>query len=344
MSIPPKSTPPPRAAKVVKVKTPFFKLIQTRQITASKSQNVKQTARVFPTCADKEPKEENIDHGGLETSGQHYSSYVVQNSDKMFDGTNIKEQYADKESEQSNINDGGLETSEQYFSSDKIDVCFYYLRKKSKYEPHSSYKYITVDCNFMNIIRSVIEVYSVDDPNLNAGGQEYYLNEYINGFCMHAAVPWYTVDNIFIPINIKDKHHWVLVVLSFLEKCIFLYDSCESFGYYAVVLSKIDKLAEIIPLCLHACNFYEKKEGLPQQPSESLDCGLYMVTYAECLSYSQRFSSIEFNPDAFRTRYAALLWDYGIRKQEANAHNDVEAPLRPVRKRRITSVTEVLEV
>ncbi|KAF3681517.1 hypothetical protein FXO38_01671 [Capsicum annuum] len=263
MSIPPKSTPPPRAAKVVKVKTPFFKPIPTRQITASKSQNVKQTARVFPPvqskskslvkekdvtskkvfeafrdqeqCADKEPKEENIDHGGLETSGQHYSSDVVQNSDNMFDGTNIKEQYADKESEQSNINDGGLETSEQYFSSDtrdekidetilsdsqftisdellpslntyqrkitivhssancqeetpdknlndkhfetvvedhcrKIDVCFYYLQKKSKYEPHSSYKYITVDCNFMNIIRSVIEVYSVDDPNLNAGG------------------------------------------------------------------------------------------------------------------------------------------------------------------------------
>ncbi|KAM3381637.1 hypothetical protein P3S68_007210 [Capsicum galapagoense] len=56
------------------------------------------------------------------------------------------------------------------------------------------------------------------------------------------------------------------------------------------------------------------EDNLPQQSSGSLDCGLYMVTYAECLSYGQRVSSIEFNPNALRTRYIALLWDYGMRK------------------------------
>ncbi|PHT98265.1 Tubulin alpha-1 chain [Capsicum chinense] len=64
----------------------------------------------------------------------------------------------------------------------------------------------------------------------------------------------------------------------------------------------------------------------------------------ECLSYGQRVPSIEFNPNALRTRYVALLWDYDMRKQETNAHSDVEAPLRPVRQIRITSVTEVVEV
>ncbi|PHT31855.1 hypothetical protein CQW23_28192 [Capsicum baccatum] len=273
-------------------------------------------------CANKEPEEANIDDGGLDTFGKHYSPDVFQNSDKMFDGTNVKEQCADKEPELPNIDDGGLETSGQHFSPDvvqtldkifdstkKIDVCFYYLRKKSKYEPHNSYKYSIVDCNFMNTIRSVIEVYFVDDPNLIEGGQEYHINKYINGFYIHVVVPRHTVNNIVIPINIKDRHHCVLIVLSFSERCIFLHDSYESSGYYVVVLSKIKKLAEIIPLCLHACNFYEKKgidlhnhprdkdkdstdlfdvlfeEGLPQQPSGSLDCGLYMVRYAECLSY-----------------------------------------------------------
>lgn len=44
------------------------------------------------------------------------------------------------------------------------------------------------------------------------------------------------------------------------------------------------------------------------------DCGVYMVTYAECLSYGHKILANEFDPNALRTRYAALLWDYGIRK------------------------------
>lgn len=116
----------------------------------------------------------------------------------------------------------------------------------------------------------------------------------INGFRIYAAVPWHTMDNIFKSVNIKDRHHWVLVVLSFSERCIFLYDSYKSYGHYVVALSEIEKLAEIISFCLQACNFYEKKcidfhnhprykdedatnlfdvlfkENFPQQPSGSL--------------------------------------------------------------------------
>ncbi|PHU02451.1 hypothetical protein BC332_27702 [Capsicum chinense] len=100
---------------------------------------------------------------------------------------------------------------------------------------------------------------------------------------------------------------------------------------YPAVLAQIKKLVEIITLCLQACDFYNKKgidlqnhsrykdkdyldlfdvifeENLPQQPSERLDCGLFMVTYAECLSYGYKVIAIEFDPNALRTRYAALL-------------------------------------
>ncbi|PHU20142.1 hypothetical protein BC332_11293 [Capsicum chinense] len=251
------------------------------------------------------------------------------------------------------------------FHDVQIDVCFYYLRKKSKYEPNNSYKYSTLDCNFMNIIWFVMNVYSVDDSNLNAEGQKAHLNECINEFHMHTVVPWHTVVDIYISMNIKEKSHWVLSILSFSERCIFLYDSS---GHYTAVLAEIKKLAEIIPLFLQTCNFYEKKgidfqkhqrykdkdfldlfdmifeDNLPQQPSGSLDYGLYMITYVECLSYDPRVSSIEFNPNTLCTRYIALLWDYGMRKQEANAHTDFEAPLRPVRQSRITSVTKVFGV
>lgn len=95
-------------------------------------------------------------------------------------------------------------------------------------------------------------------------------------------------------INIKEKHHWVLEILSFSERCIFLYDSYESSGHYSVVLDVIEKLAAIISLCLEYYDFYVKKgihvenhprykdkvssymfdvlfqESLPQQPSGSL--------------------------------------------------------------------------
>ncbi|PHT53244.1 hypothetical protein CQW23_07706 [Capsicum baccatum] len=208
----------------------------------------------------------------------------------------------------------------------------------------------------------------MDHQNLNAGGQEHHLIEYINGFCMHAAVPWHTVKDIFIPVNIKKKYHWVLTVLSFSERCIFLYDSYESSDHYAIVLAEIEKIATIILLCLQVCDFYVKKgidlqnhprykdkessymfdllfeDDFPQQPSESLDCGVFMIMYAECLSYGHKVIATEFDPNALCTRHAALLWDYGIRKQEANAISDVEAPLRPARQSRITSVTEVVDV
>ncbi|PHT81206.1 hypothetical protein T459_14221 [Capsicum annuum] len=151
---------------------------------------------------------------------------------------------------------------------------------------------------------------------------------------MHATVPWHTVGDIYIPVNKKKKHHWVLAVLSFSERYIFLYDSYGSSGHYPAVLAEIEKLAEIIPLCLQACDFYNKKgidlqnhprykdkdssdmfdvlfeKNLPQQLSGNLDCGLYIVTYTGCLFYGHKVLSTEFDPNALHTRYVELLWDY----------------------------------
>ncbi|PHT93297.1 hypothetical protein T459_01179 [Capsicum annuum] len=155
------------------------------------------------------------------------------------------------------------------------------------------------------------------------------------------AVPWHTVEDIFIPVNIKEKYHWVLAVLSFSERCTFLYNSYESSGHYTLVLAEIEKIAMIIPLCLQACDFYVKKgidlqnhprykdkessnmfdvlveDDLPQQPSGSLDCGVFMIMYAECLSYGHKVIATEFDPNALRTRYSTFvgLWDLKIRSK-----------------------------
>ncbi|KAF3660028.1 hypothetical protein FXO38_12327 [Capsicum annuum] len=310
--------------------------------------------------ADKDPEVQNMDYVVTEKSPQQLSLEVDQELEaNLLDkkGCTIlryEKMNVEIDSQQlipdellQNINLDYLH-SEKVVQHDcqHIDVCFYCLRKKSKYGPHSSYKnepnksykYSTVDCNCMNVIRSLNDVYSMDAQNLKDGGQEHHLMEYINDFRMHTAVPWHTVEEIFIPVNIKEKHHWVLAILLFSERCIFLYDSYESSGHYAAVLAEIEKIAKIIPLCLQACDFYVKEgidhqrhprykdkessymfdvlfqDDLPQQPSESLDYGVFMVMYAEWLSYGHKVIASEFDPNALRTRYAALLWDYGIRK------------------------------
>ncbi|KAF3668278.1 hypothetical protein FXO38_04043 [Capsicum annuum] len=85
-------------------------------------------------------------------------------------------------------------------------------------------------------------------------------------------------------------------------------------------------------------------DDLPQQPSGSLDCGLYMVKYAEILTYGEGVPYIVFDSDLLRTRYASLLWDYGSRKEEDKAQSDDEAPMKPPREIGITEDTEVLEI
>ncbi|KAF3641150.1 hypothetical protein FXO37_23126 [Capsicum annuum] len=220
----------------------------------------------------------------------------------------------------------------------------------------------------MNIVRRIFDVYKVDDASLTDGGKEYHLHEYISGFRMHATVSWHTVDHIFIPVHVKVKHHWVLAVISFNHRCIYVYDSLSAVGHDVVVLSEIEKLAKVIPICLIAYKFYENKdididnhpnyklnekmdpfsvsvvENVPQQPSGSLDCGLYMVTYAECLTFGEGVPSVDFDPDLIRIRYASLLWDYATTKAEAEAQSDDEAPMGPLWEIELTEGTEVHDI
>ncbi|KAM3341595.1 hypothetical protein P3S68_026561 [Capsicum galapagoense] len=85
-------------------------------------------------------------------------------------------------------------------------------------------------------------------------------------------------------------------------------------------------------------------ENVPQQSSGSLDCGLYMVTYAECLTFGEAVPCIDFDPDLIRIRYASLLWDHGTRKVNAKAQSDDEAPMRPLRITELTEGTEVVDI
>ncbi|KAF3678656.1 hypothetical protein FXO37_04274 [Capsicum annuum] len=56
------------------------------------------------------------------------------------------------------------------------------------------------------------------------------------------------------------------------------------------------------------------------------------------------FSTVDFDPDLLRTRYASTLWHYGSRKQEEKAQSDDEAPMRPLGNIGMTEDIEVHDI
>ncbi|PHU08959.1 hypothetical protein BC332_20819 [Capsicum chinense] len=55
-------------------------------------------------------------------------------------------------------------------------------------------------------------------------------------------------------------------------------------------------------------------ENIPQQASDSLDCGIFVCAYAQILSEGVQVHSCGFDSACQRARYASLLWHYGVEK------------------------------
>ncbi|KAF3667406.1 hypothetical protein FXO38_08618 [Capsicum annuum] len=78
--------------------------------------------------------------------------------------------------------------------------------------------------------------------------------------------------------------------------------------------------------------------------TEGGECGLYMMTYAECLTFDKCVPNVDFDSDLRCMIYASILWHYGSRKEEEKTQSDDEAPMRPPMKIRITKDTEVHDI
>ncbi|XP_060180559.1 uncharacterized protein LOC132610266 [Lycium barbarum] len=156
-----------------------------------------------------------------------------------------------------------LSMSGQLWNDEHIDVIFYYLRKKGKYDRRSTFKYTTVDCLFMRKVDQTYLTYNNPETGSNVANEEDDLCQYVKGYRLHANVPWHSVDNIFIPINIKEDNHWILVVLSFNDRRLYVYNSYRgSTDHNAVVRREVQKLAALLPHYLHISGLYTQKTGM----------------------------------------------------------------------------------
>ncbi|XP_049379752.1 uncharacterized protein LOC125844486 [Solanum stenotomum] len=128
------------------------------------------------------------------------------------------------------------------------DVVLYYLRKKSKYNINSLYRYTTVDCLFKSKIDEIYATYTKVGSEICVANVESDIRDYINGYRLMAAIRWNTIDNVFIPVNVEQKNHWVLAVLPIVERCIYVYDSYRAANHNSYVRDEIQKLAQLLPI------------------------------------------------------------------------------------------------
>ncbi|KAG5622766.1 hypothetical protein H5410_007984 [Solanum commersonii] len=154
-----------------------------------------------------------------------------------------------------------------------------------------------------------------------------------------------TIDNVFIPVNVEQKNHWVLVVLSIVEQHIYEYNSYRTAGHNSYVRDEIQKLAQLLPMYVSmeiANNSDDTQdqditydvtyvEDIPQQGSGDLDCGIYLLAFAEYLSVSEGIPVQYLDSKLHRIIYGALLWQYTAKKMEEVVVSENEAPPRMMR-------------
>ncbi|KAM3321696.1 hypothetical protein P3S67_002847 [Capsicum chacoense] len=152
-----------------------------------------------------------------------------------------------------------------------LDVIFYHLRKKSKIQLGYNYRYTTTSCFFKTYVEKTHTRYYPAEPAVDLSTQQDYaesivvdknedsIANIIQGFCMPTGLPWYMVDEAYVPINCGKEFHWVLAVIVLKEKLIRVYDSLSSKRKKEPPI-EIQKLAVMLPTYLSGNDFYDKTE------------------------------------------------------------------------------------
>ncbi|KAH0655595.1 hypothetical protein KY285_030477 [Solanum tuberosum] len=181
----------------------------------------------------------------------------------------------------------------------------------------------------------------------------------INGFEIPASLSWHSCDDVYIPVNCDGQFHCVLAVVVLKKRLIRVYDSASGSRrkFYS---GDIKILSLMLPTYLQDNGFFEHSErtdwlsfaaykdketgsllepkhlflveyvqDIIQQGSDTLDFGLFVAAFAEFLSDEIPIQSNNFRSDYLRSRYAALLWNYGSEKAEAGYVSDNDDPSKP---------------
>ncbi|KAG5628193.1 hypothetical protein H5410_013411 [Solanum commersonii] len=215
-----------------------------------------------------------------------------------------------------------------------IDVIFYYLRKKGKYEVNSNVRFTTTDCVFKTkITTSFFQLCNAHENKKNYKVKDSDdIPRYIYGRRLLASTSWDKVDYILFPLNIKEGCHWILVVFDIGQRSLEVYDSFPTRdGMNFEVKNIVEMLSIVLPHYLSVVKFYDKRpelkatpkysgidefkkidfhfitKGVPRQQDDSLDCGVFVAAFAEFVSNGQHILNQQVKADILRKRFGAIL-------------------------------------
>ncbi|PHU25063.1 hypothetical protein BC332_03395 [Capsicum chinense] len=125
--------------------------------------------------------------------------------------------------------------------------------------------------------------------HLQVSHNEEYLSNTIKGFSISAGRPWHLIDEVYIPVNCDIKFHWVLAIIILKERRIQVYDSTEK-------------------------RYFESSNDV------------FVTTYTEYLSDGLQVPNDKFDVELLHTRYATLLKNHEIVKDQKGYVSNSEDP------------------
>ncbi|KAH0642383.1 hypothetical protein KY290_033978 [Solanum tuberosum] len=136
------------------------------------------------------------------------------------------------------------------WTDEYVDVILYYLRKKSKQQSHSKYRYTTTNCFFKTYIDNANDVPEYENKIVGT----------IKGFDTSIGLSWHLTDEVYVPINFNGEFHWVLEVVVLKEHRIKMYASMSSSRTNRKLCAEIQKLSTMLPKYLESSGFFEQKD------------------------------------------------------------------------------------
>ena len=147
-----------------------------------------------------------------------------------------------------------------------INVIFYYLRKKIRYNANLFTKRTTtLDAICDNYIKRAWTDY-IDDETKEVftwdKKPQSFLVKCVNGKGMAVGKKWSEVDYVYIPVFIKELKHWVLAEIDLTEPKINIYDSMASRAHQNKVREVLTIYIIMIPFLLKATTFYQERKEI----------------------------------------------------------------------------------
>ncbi|KAM6543923.1 hypothetical protein CsatB_008370 [Cannabis sativa] len=245
-----------------------------------------------------------------------------------------------------------LLTPGRCLSDSHMDVIFYYLRKKLKYDPNVAVSATTTDYHFCFKVVELYDKFVKSGNKIDAVPKSNIVTEYMSGYYMYANKDWLRVDYVLIYMHIKDEKHWILIIFDIRARCLNVYNSLGSrHELDRKTAGYVKPFAVVLPICLSFIDYYSrrmdidtsqgffkgKKEEdmldvfvvtkLPQQVDN--DCGLFVAKYADffihgCIEKLPNPLDVGF----FRRKLAVELYVHAKKKLLNDYDSESEFPGR----------------